>query len=139
MAAAVVFGRACGTASTTLDNEETNAKTCTSLENELKNRPGADPEPRDSPDELEAPQKVAERTHRRPRRAKGTQKDDTSTPKEATEDPKERQKKSQGPQKNTKRPPKSKPDLSQGPTTRGLWQHLGIGSHNYSQSELPCR
>ena len=38
-------------------------------------------EPTDSPDEPTTPQKVAERVHREPRRAKGTQKDDTRKPK----------------------------------------------------------
>ena len=70
----------------------------TNLENEPKNKPGAIPEPTDSRDEPKAPQKVAERAHRQPRRAKGTQKDDTSTRKETTKTPKECQKRPQGPQ-----------------------------------------
>ena len=52
----------------------------TSLQNEPKNRPGAVPEPTDSPDEPKAPRKVAERAHIQLRQAKGTQQDDTSTP-----------------------------------------------------------
>ena len=51
------------------------------MRNGLKNGPGAVPEPTDSPDEPKTPQKVAERVHREPRRAKGTQKDDTRKPK----------------------------------------------------------
>ena len=70
--------------------------------NEAKNGPGAVPEPTDSPDEPKAPQKVAERAHRQPRRAKGTQKDDTSTPKETTKAPKGCQKRPQGLPKQTK-------------------------------------
>ena len=74
----------------------------TNLENEPKNSPGAIPEPTDSRDEPKAPQKVAERAHRQPRRAKGTQKDDTSTPKETTKAPKGCQKRPQGLQKEPK-------------------------------------
>ena len=73
-----------------------------SIGNEAKNNPGAVPEPTDSPDEPKAPQKVAETAHRQPRRAEGTQEDDTNTPKETTEAPKGCQKRPQGFQKKTK-------------------------------------
>ena len=46
-----------------------------------KSGPGAVPEPKDSPDEPKAAQKVAEKAHRRLRQAKGNRKHDTSTPK----------------------------------------------------------
>ena len=74
----------------------------TNFETELKNSPGAIPEPTDSRDEPKAPQKVAERAHRQPKRAKGTQKDDTRTPKETTTASKGCQKRPQGLPKNTK-------------------------------------
>ena len=57
LATAVVFGRACGAASTTLANEKTIEK---NIEQVSKNKPGAVPEPTDSPDEPKAPQKLAE-------------------------------------------------------------------------------
>jgi len=72
------------------------------MEQVSKNKPGAVPEPTDSPDEPKAPQKVAETAHRQPRRAEGTQEDDTNTPKETTEAPKGCQKRHQGLQKITK-------------------------------------
>ena len=102
LATAVVFGRACGAASTTLTNEKTIEKHGTGFENEPKNRPGAIPEPTDSRDEPKAPQKVAERAHRQPRRTKSTYKDDTSTPKETTKPPQGCEKRPQGLQKRTK-------------------------------------
>ena len=49
--------------------------------NGTKSGPGAVPEPKDSPDEPKAAQKVAEKTHRRLRQAKGDQKEGTGTPK----------------------------------------------------------
>ena len=73
----------------------------TSVENQPKNKPGAVPELTDSPGEPEALQKVAERAHRQPTRAKGTQKNDTSTPKETTKAPQGCQKRPQGLQNNT--------------------------------------
>ena len=72
------------------------------MEQVSKNKPGAVPEPTDSPDEPKAPQKVAETAHRQPRRAEGTQEDDTNTPKETTEAPKGCQNKPQGLQKMIK-------------------------------------
>ena len=50
-------------------------------QNGAKNGPGAVPEPKDSPDEPKAAQKVAEKAHRRLKQAKGNRKHDTSTPK----------------------------------------------------------
>ena len=73
-----------------------------SLENEQKNKPGAVPKPTDSPDKPKAPQKVAERAHRRLRQAKKNQRDDTSSPKETTKAPKGCQKRPQGLPKDTK-------------------------------------
>ena len=66
------------------------------IENASKNRPGAIPKSTDSSDKPKAPQKVTERAHRHPGRAKGTQQDDTSTPK-----------KRQKLQKGAKRSPKA--------------------------------
>ena len=81
----------------------------TSFENKPKNNPGAVPEPTDSRDEPKAPQKVAQTAHRQPKRVKGTQKDDTSTPKETTEPPKGRQKTSKGFQKGIQNTEETQP------------------------------
>ncbi len=72
------------------------------MEQVSKNKPGAVPEPTDSPDEPKAPQKVAETAHRQPRRAEGTHQDDTNTPKETTKVPKGCQRSPKGLQKMTK-------------------------------------
>ena len=49
--------------------------------NGATNGPGVVPEPTDSPDEPKAPQKVAERAHRRLKQAKENENDDIGTPK----------------------------------------------------------
>ena len=67
-----------------------------------KHNPGAVPEPTDSPDEPKAPQKVAERAHRRLRQAKGNQKDDTGTPKRRRRLQKDAKRKPKGLPKGTK-------------------------------------
>ena len=56
-------------------------------QNGAKSGPGAVPEPKDSPNEPKAVQKVAEKDHRRLRQAKGDREHDTSTPKKQHREP----------------------------------------------------
>ena len=111
------------------------------MEQVAKNKPGAVPEPTDSPDEPKAPQKVAETAHRQPRRAEGTQEDDTNTPKETTKAPKECLKKPQGLQKEPKMIKKHVKERQ----VKTLFFVVGnssftcMGAQFWLENELPCR
>ena len=87
MDTAVVFGRACGAASTTLPGENTweNMKKYENYKENIQNSQSWAESP-----PLAAPchKKVLERAQRQPRRAKGTQKGDTRTPKRPQRIPK---------------------------------------------------
>ena len=88
MDTAVVFGRACGTASTTFPGEKTHGKNnktnAKAKENIQNTQSWAESPPFATP----CHKKIPKRYQKQPRRAKGTQKGDTTTPKSPQRIPK---------------------------------------------------